>query len=139
YVARSATRRIMSVGVTVGTRLPAVATSMGRVLLAGLPRDEMIRRVETSERVRLTPLTRTSVEDIVAEVDATRARGYAIVDQELEIGLVSIAVPVLDHRGITCAAINAGVQAQRIGTVDLEAEYLPRLLDTQRQLRPLVR
>lgn len=139
YVARSATRRIMSVGVTVGTRLPAVSTSMGRVLLAGLAREEMIRRVEAADRTRLTPHTRTAVDEIVAEIDGARARGYAIVDQELEVGLVSIAVPVLDHGGAVVAAINAGVQAQRVGSVDLVAEYLPRLLDTQRQLRPLVR
>lgn len=139
YVARSATRRIMSVGVTVGTRLPATATSMGRVLLAGLDRDEMAARVQASERRRLTPFTRTSTEDLVAEIDATRERGYAVVDQELEVGLVSMAVPVLDARGRTVAAINAGAQSQRVKAADLVQRSLPRLLDTQRALRPLVR
>jgi IclR family pca regulon transcriptional regulator len=139
YVARSATRRIMSVGVTVGTRLPATCSSMGRVLLAGLPRDEMIRRVEASERRRLTPHTRTAVADLVAEIDATRGRGWAVVDQELEVGLISIAVPVLDARGRTLAALNAGSQSQRTTADRLVAETLPKLIDTQRTLRPLVR
>ena len=139
YVARSATRRIMSVGVTVGTRLPATCSSMGRVLLAGLPREEMIRRVAASERHRLTPFTRTAVEDLVAEIDAVRERGFAIIDQELEVGLVSIAVPVLDGRGRTVAALNVGAQSQRIPAADLGERYLPALLDTQRALRPLVR
>ena len=139
YVARAATRRIMSVGVTVGTRLPAVAASMGRVLLAGLPREEMVRRVETSERVRLTPYTRTATADLIAEIDAARERGYAVVDQELEVGLISIAVPVLDNHGRTVAAINVGVQSQRIDRAALEGAVLQRLLETQRTLKPLIR
>jgi IclR family transcriptional regulator, pca regulon regulatory protein len=139
YIARAATRRIMSVGVAVGTRLPAVATSMGRVLLAGLPPDEASRRIAASERRRLTPYTVTAVPDLVRAVDAARTDGYAIVEQELEVGLVSIAVPVIDARGRVVAALNAGLQAQRGERTLLVATVLPKLLETQRLLRPLVR
>lgn len=139
YIARSATRRIMSVGVTVGSRLPAYCTSMGRVLLAGLDRPEMIERLSRAERPRLTPLTRTKLKDLTAEIDAIRQKGYAIVDQELEVGLLSIAVPVLDHKGRVVAALNAGTQSQRLSKAELETRFLPRLLDTQLSLRPLVR
>ena len=139
YIARSATKRIMSVGVTVGSRLPAYCTSMGRVLLAGLDPSESRRRIERAERRRLTPRTHVSVAELTGAVADARGQGFAIVDQELEMGLTSIAVPVLNRRGTVVAAFNVGVQSQRVGTDTLRRDVLPRLLAMQERLRPLVR
>ena len=94
YVARAAARRIMSVGLTVGSRLPAYCTSMGRVLLAWMDEAELSARLNRLTIVRHTPHTIASRAALVAELKRVRTRGYALVDQELELGLRSIAVPV---------------------------------------------
>lgn len=138
YVARAATKRIMSVGLSVGSRLPAYCTSMGRVLLAALPEDEARRRVEASDRRALTRATATSVEAIMARVAAARTAGYAVIDQELEVGLTSIAVPVIDREGKVVAAINVGTQATRFPPGIIVAEILPKLLKVQAELARIV-
>jgi len=138
YVARAATKRIMSVGLSVGSRLPAYCTSMGRVLLAALPEDEARRRVEASDRRALTRATATSVEAVMARVAAARAAGYAVIDQELEVGLTSIAVPVIDREGKVVAAINVGTQATRFPPGIIVAEILPKLLKVQAELARIV-
>lgn len=139
YIARSATRRIMSVGLSVGSRLPAYCTSMGRVLLAGLPREEMIVRLARAQRRRLTPYTTADLDNVIAVVDQVREDGYAIIDQELEVGLVALAVPVISASGRVVAAINVGAQSQRISVETLTRDHLPRLIETQKSLRPLVK
>ena len=112
YVARVATRRIMTVGITVGTRFPAYATSMGRVLLAGLPAprlDDYLARAE------LAPLTGRTLHDpaaLVAELDRVREQGWALVDQELEAGLRSVAAPLRDREDRVVAAVNVSTSAQ---------------------------
>ncbi|MCZ8316546.1 IclR family transcriptional regulator C-terminal domain-containing protein [Phreatobacter sp.] len=138
YVARAATKRIMSVGLSVGSRLPAYCTSMGRVLLAALPEDEARRRVEASDRRALTRATATSVEAVMARVAAARTAGYAVIDQELEVGLTSIAVPVIDREGKVVAAINVGTQATRFPPGVIVAEILPKLLRVQAELARIV-
>ncbi|MDR3372860.1 MAG: IclR family transcriptional regulator C-terminal domain-containing protein [Ancalomicrobiaceae bacterium] len=139
YVARSARRRIMSVGIGVGTRLPAYCTSMGRVLLAALPPGEARQRLEASDRRRLTQTTVTGLGDLTTILAEVRDRGYCISNQELEVGLVSVAVPLVDSRGRTLAALNVGTQAQRLPAVELSAKVLPHLLEMQRSLRPILR
>ncbi|WP_067484419.1 IclR family transcriptional regulator domain-containing protein [Actinomadura hibisca] len=111
YVARAPAGRIMSVAISVGTRFPAYATSMGRVLLAGL--DEATARdlLERSDRRALTARTRTGVADLAREVARVRADGHALVDQELEEGLRSLAVPVRDRAGRVVAAANLAAHA----------------------------
>ncbi|WP_043266860.1 IclR family transcriptional regulator C-terminal domain-containing protein [Streptomyces sp. CT34] len=127
YVARVPTVRIMSVNITVGTRFPAYATSMGRVLLADLPPAERAARLA---RTRLAPLTRHTVTDrtrLLAVLDAVRADGHALVDEELEDGLRSLAVPVRDRTGRAVAAVNVSTHAGR-GTPDGTREaVLPAL------------
>src|SRR3990170_6819320 len=91
YVARVPTRRIMSVGINIGTRFPAYATSMGRVLLAALPEDELSRHVPDTELEALTLRTISSIGELRDELARVREQGWALVDQELEIGLRSIA------------------------------------------------
>ncbi|BCW60877.1 transcriptional regulator [Arthrobacter sp. StoSoilB20] len=115
YVARVATRRIMNVGITVGTRFPAYATSMGRVLLAGLPQAKFEAYLSTAELTPITPRTVASVPDLRAAVEHVRAQGWCLLDQELEIGLMSIAAPVWNHNnGDNVAAINVSLQAQAV-------------------------
>ncbi|TDC24012.1 IclR family transcriptional regulator [Streptomyces sp. 8K308] len=127
YAARVPTVRIMSVDITVGTRFPAHATSMGRVLLAGLPADERAARLA---RLDLTPLTRhtiTSPDRLRAELDRVAEAGYALVDEELEEGLRSLAVPVRDGAGRVVAAVNVSMHASRRTPERAVTELLPAL------------
>ena len=112
YLARIHTRRIISVGITPGTRFPAHATSMGRVLLAALGPAELDDYFAHADLVPLTPRTLTSREAIEAELARIREAGFAVVDQELEVGLRSLAVPVLGAHGRTVAAINVALSAR---------------------------
>src|SRR5579862_2563734 len=109
YIARSSTTaRVMSVDLALGSRLPAYCTSMGRVLLAGLPSSEVDAYLSRVKLTRLTSHTVSTAKEFRQVLDGVRREGYAIVDQELEIGLRSIAVPVRDTAGQVVAAINAG-------------------------------
>lgn len=111
YVARVPTRRIMTVSISVGTRFPAFVTSMGRVLLAALPRSRAADLLAAGELRALTRNTKTSPELLLAELDRVREQGWALVDQELELGLRSIAAPIRDSDGQVVAAMNVSVSA----------------------------
>ena len=111
YVARSAGRKIMQVNITVGTRFPAYATSMGRVLLAAHPRAESAALVAASAPKALTPFTKTALADLVAELDEVRQQGYSLVEQELEVGLRSLAAPIRAPDGRVVAAVNVSTSA----------------------------
>ena len=128
YVARSSSsRRIMSIDLGVGSRLPAYCTSMGRVLLAHLPRADLaayFRRVKILPHTERTELSKDRLASIL---EAVRANAYAVVDQELEIGLRSIAVPVTDSSGRVAAALNVGTQAARVTIGAMERRFLPLL------------
>jgi IclR family pca regulon transcriptional regulator len=128
YLARSSTmRRIMSVDLGIGTRLPAYCTSMGRVLLAHLPAAELNGYFERVKLVAHTNRTLIEPPQIRAELQRVIAGDFAIVDQELELGLRSIAVPVRDLSGRVVAAMNIGTQASRVTMADLERRFLPEL------------
>ncbi|HLX22281.1 MAG TPA: IclR family transcriptional regulator C-terminal domain-containing protein [Usitatibacter sp.] len=128
YVARSkTTRRLMAVDLNVGSRLPAYCTSLGRVLLAGLPPEEIKQYLARVQPVRHTPRTVTSREHLRSIIDDVRKDGYSIVDEELEIGLRSIAVPVVDARGRVCSAINSSSQASRLSLNEFQRTFLPAL------------
>lgn len=130
YTARVATERIMSVNITIGTRFPAYAASMGRVLLAGLPAEEREDRIGRAE---LRPLTRRTVIDpvcLAALLDGVRDDGFALVDEELEEGLRSLAVPVRDHTGRTVAALNVAMHTTRRTPDECLAQLLPQLRAT---------
>ncbi|WP_413106030.1 IclR family transcriptional regulator C-terminal domain-containing protein [Streptomyces sp. Inha503] len=130
YIARVPTVRIMSVNITIGTRFPAYATSMGRVLLAGLDADA---RAAHLAGVRPEPLTRhtvTDVAELARVVERAAADGHALVDQELEEGLRSLAVPVRDARGRVVAALNVATHAGRGTAESARAELLPALRAT---------
>ncbi len=127
YVARVPTRRIMSVRITIGTRFPAFATSMGRVLLAGMPDAALDALLAASDRPSLTERTVTDAPALRAEIDRVRDQGWALIDGELEPGLRSVAVPLHDRRGDVVAAVNVSTSATRDSVDRIVAEYLPRL------------
>ena len=139
YVARAAQQRVMSISLAPGSRLPAYCTSMGRVLLASLPEAEargILRRHKPEHR---TPRTVTDPDAIMAIIAKVRSQGYAINDQEIELGLRSIAVPLFDARGRTVAALNIGVAAAIHDTAErLREAYLGKLIAVQQNLRPLL-
>jgi IclR family transcriptional regulator, pca regulon regulatory protein len=130
YVARVPTQRIMTITIAVGTRLPAYATSMGRVLLAGLAEDALDARLERIRLDRFTPTTATSLGDLRERIDVARGAGWAMVDQELEQGVRSAAVPIHDSGGAVLAALNMSVHATRMTMPVLRKEVVPRLLRT---------
>jgi IclR family pca regulon transcriptional regulator len=127
YVARAATRRILSVGLSVGSRLPAYCTSMGRVLLAFASDASRATYFAGFKPVRYTPRTLVGRSALARELARVRVAGYALVDQELEIGLRSIAVPVRRQDQVVIAAMNVGVQATRVELATMTRDYLPVL------------
>ena len=130
YVARVPTRRrIMTVAIAVGTRFPAYATSMGRVLLAGLPDPELEAAFAQMHLTPFTDTTVTSATELRRILDITRERGYAIVDQELEHGLRSVAAPVRSDTGSVIAAVNVSVHASRATIDEIESRFVAPLLD----------
>ncbi len=133
YVARVPTGRIMTIALGLGTRLPAHCTSMGRVLLAELPIDEVHRRVGTPIEQR-TELTITDRSALDAELSTVRSQGWALVDQELEIGLRSIAAPLRDASGRAIAAMNLSTHAGRTTEDEIREVLLPALLRTTQRL-----
>ena len=136
YIARAAQRRVMSIGLMPGSRLPAHCTSLGRVLLAALPEPTATALISQSD---LTPRTAHSLTDpaeIAARIARVRRDGFAINDQEIELGLHSIAVPLHDRTGRVVAALNTGMAA---GTSDdLARDYLPALQKVQTGLQRLL-
>src|SRR5215469_7881440 len=127
YVARSAASRILAAGLSVGSRLPAYCTSMGRVLLAALPDDKLEAYLRNLKPVVYTPKTLTRVPEIKTAILQVRKDGYAIVDEELESGLRSIAVPVLTRGNIIVSAINVGTHVSRVDRATLTGRCLPAL------------
>jgi IclR family pca regulon transcriptional regulator len=125
YVVRVPTRRIMSITLAVGTRLPAYATSMGRVLLAGLDDEELDERISRMEIRPLTSHTVTTEPALREAIAGVRKQGYAMVDQELEEGLRSAAVPIHGADGAVAAALNVSVHASRASMAVLRRDFLP--------------
>jgi IclR family pca regulon transcriptional regulator len=134
YVARVPTKRIMTVAISVGTRFPAYATSMGRVLLAAQPARWLDNYLDTAE---LRPLTRRTVTDparLRTILNRIGNQGYAIVDQELEEGLRSLAAPIRDADGAVIAALNVSAHASRGSSEVIRKELLPPLLATAKRI-----
>lgn len=134
YIARANVTRIVAIDLGVGTRLPAFCTSIGRVLLANLPPEEMEALLPRIEFNRYTDRTLTSVEQLRRALLAVRRDGYAIVDEELEVGLRSMAVPVQNRTGRVVGAINSGVNGQRVSVQDMQTRFLPYLRAAAQEL-----
>ena len=134
YVARVPTKRIMTVAISVGTRFPAYATSMGRVLLAGMSEEEFDRYLAEAVLEPITARTVTDPDRLREIVREVARQGYAIVDQELEEGLRAIAAPIHGAGGTVTAAINLSAHASRISMAAMRSELLPKLLETARRI-----
>jgi len=134
YVARVPSRRVMTIALSVGSRLPAYPTSMGRVLLAELEPCDLDAYLDRVRPRQLTPCTVTDRAKLRERIDAAREQGWCIVDQELESGIRSIAAPVRDQHGSAIAALNIGGHAGRVTVEQLREEFLPPLLDAARQI-----
>jgi IclR family pca regulon transcriptional regulator len=130
YVARVPVSRIMTVSINIGTRFPAFATSMGRVLLAGLPENSLDEHLSQLTLAPLTGKTIDTLQQLREELDRVREDGYCIVDQELEEGLRSLAAPIHDRGGAVTAAVNISTQAARYSMDAVRDDLLPALLET---------
>jgi len=134
YVARASAKRVMSVGLSIGSRLPAYCTSMGRVLLAALPEAELASYVLRAKLEPLTPKTvtdKTRLSQIICDV---KSKDFSVADEELEIGLRSIAVPIRSRQNRVVAAMNIGVHAARVSMEDMLERFLPVLRENARIL-----
>jgi len=139
YIARANVTRIMSIDLVVGSRLPAFCTSMGRVLMAELPADKLDEFLVRVEFKRFTDRTVANAEKLRQILRLVQRNGYSIVDQELESGLRSMAVPIHDSAGRVVAALNVGAHAQRVSIQDLQVRFLPHLKAAAQELCLIVR
>jgi IclR family transcriptional regulator, pca regulon regulatory protein len=138
YVAHVPTRRIMSVAVSVGSRLPAFHTSMGRVQLGYLDAAEVWRRLMATRIEGYTPSTITDPQALFERIRADREQGFSIVDEELERGLRSIAVPIIDHSGQCVAGLNLETHSTRTTRNEMRAEFLPELQSVAERIASFV-
>jgi len=134
YVARASQRRVMSIALMPGSRLPAYCTSMGRVLLAALPPERALELLSAEPLVQRTARTQTDVGELQRILQDVKAAGYASIDQEVEVGLRSIAVPLAGARGQTLAALNVGLAATEERMQAMVSRYLPALLRIKAEL-----
>jgi IclR family pca regulon transcriptional regulator len=127
FVARVPSKRILMMSLGVGSRLPAYATAMGRVLLATLPDDELAAHLSAAALEPLTHRTTTDPERLLAIVDAVREQGFALVDEELELGLRSLSVPLKTMDGRTLAALNLCAATARVSVEEMHTRHLPAM------------
>lgn len=129
YVARVHGHRIMSVSIKVGTRFPALLTSTGRVMLSDWSEERLEQAIRERPPRQVTPRTIIDPQRLLREVHKVRERGWAITDQELDLGLRSVAVPIRDNQGAIVAAVNVSAHTSRATVDALKRETLPRLRD----------
>lgn len=130
YVSGAQYHRVLSVGITIGARFPAHFTATGRVLLAAQPEEQWPAIVEALPQTKLTERTVTDRSQFREILETVRAQGWALVDQEMEIGLITIAVPLRNSAGGLVGAINVSVPTVRMTPADMQGHVLPRLLET---------
>lgn len=138
YVARASVTRIMSVDLRIGSRLPAFCTSMGRVLLADLSPAELEAHLPRPRLKKYTNQTVTSISKLKQILRMVQHDGFCVVDQELEQGLRSVAVPIRNPKGKIVAALNAGTQAQRVTIDELRTTFLTALQDAAQEIGMLL-
>jgi IclR family pca regulon transcriptional regulator len=134
YVARVSATRIMSINLSIGTRLPAHVTSLGRVLLSHQPPEALDQYLAEITPHKFTEWTKTEPQELREAIETARMKGYALVDQELETGLRSLAVPNYDHSGRILAALNAGTHAARTRLDEMTGRFLPVLHEASRKI-----
>jgi len=134
YIARANVTRIMSIDLGVGSRLPAFCTSMGRAILANLPPEELESVLARIEFKRYTERTITNPAKLTQALRQIRRDGYSIIDQELEHGLRSMAVPIQNPSGKVVAALNIGAHAQRVSIQEMQTKFLLHLRAAAQEL-----
>jgi len=139
YIARTSVTRVMSVDLHIGSRLPAFCTSMGRVLLAYLPQDQLEQYLSRVTFTQFTPRTITSADKLRLALRNVRRNGYALCDQEFEVGLRSIAVPVQAPNGRVVATVNLSGHAPRMPMLDMQTRFLPHLRNAANELSTFLR
>jgi len=127
YVAYAPAVHLPALTRSIGTRLPVYATAIGRVLIAGQPEAERAAYLKGVKLLALTPFTVTGRARLKKAVEQARVRGFSVVDQELEIGLRSIGVPIGDRGGRVVAAMSISVREPQLKTADMERRFLPAL------------
>jgi IclR family pca regulon transcriptional regulator len=134
YIARASVRTLVRLEAHVGSRFPAHATSMGRVLLAGVSPDRLRLYFETASFQALTERTVTNPARLRQLIDSTRRSGYAVIVDELAYGVIALAVPVFDQQGRVVASLNTSSHSRRIGKTKLVRERLKMLQEVSRQI-----
>jgi IclR family transcriptional regulator, pca regulon regulatory protein len=134
YIARTQVNRVMAVDLHIGSRLPAYCTSMGRVLLAYLPTEQLEQYLAKAALTPHTTRTITSVEKLRLALRNVRRNGYALVDQEYEVGLRSLAVPVYASSGRVVATLNLSGNAPRISVLEMQSRFLNHLRSAANEL-----
>jgi IclR family pca regulon transcriptional regulator len=139
YVLRVPVSKIMTINLAIGSRLPAWCTSMGRVLLGALPEDELDRVLKRSHIVPYTARTITDLKELKRAIAADGAKGWSIVNQELEDGLCSISAPIRDRSGQIIAALNISGQTSRTSPTRMTRELLPHLKSAAEEISAALR
>lgn len=129
YVARAQAHRVMSMSLGIGARIDALPTAIGRVLLAGLPQEEIDRLLRAAPIIAHTALTVTNPDQLLALIAETRERGWTISDQELEIGIRTASAPIRDGDGGIVAAVNVATHSSRVSLAELARDVLPQVLE----------
>ncbi len=135
YVSRLNTGNILPYDLQIGSKLPLHCTSMGKALIAFQPEPKRSQTLESIEFRPLTHQTITNLKDYLAELEKVRQEGYAVNNEELSVGLRSVAAPILDHEGRSMAALNIAVPTKRYSRVELEEKLAPRALRTAHDIR----
>lgn len=130
YTARVAVPKIIAIAVSIGTRFPSVATSMGHVLLSDLSEDDLATALATPSMSGVIPRATPDLAELRDSLAATRERGWTLSDEALSVGIRSIAAPVRTHNGQVTTAMNVTVHAAETSIEQLTGEYLPLLLET---------
>lgn len=139
HVAHSNVSRVLAIDLSMGSRLPAIYTSMGRALLAYLPANDLEARLACSELTAHTKYSITSMNKLRQALFLVRRNGYSLVDQELEMGLCALAVPIRNASGKVIAALNVGTPAQRVSAPELISKFLPHLQASAQELSILLK
>src|SRR5690606_38480168 len=134
YIARAQTKRLMAMHLDVGSRLPAIYTSMGRVLIAALPEQEQERYLARARYIQYTPHSLMDAKALAQELQQVRVQGFSIIDQDLEAGVRSVALPVPGRDGRPKAAMSVGVHAQRVSINEMKEKILPALKEAVSEL-----
>jgi IclR family pca regulon transcriptional regulator len=138
FIARAEAEHIVSTGVRVGARLPAYCSATGRVLLSQFPDKEILRRIGRKPMARRTPHTLTKPSEVLAEARSARSNGYAVSDEELELGLRALAVPVMGANDEIIGAVSVSAASARVRSADLRRRFVPVLQSCARLLAEAV-